>query len=161
MYFLLLLQIYPCWCYLWLHLWSRGHKCKQMCDTDVNCVDLISHYLLKHWRCTLENAHLGSNFMVLSSSFVLSGREYTVPSPLRRFLAETVDFFILFCVKATIVLWIMHLNGMRWFEKVFWTKIKYPSWIIPTLNSHRCTTILHIMSQLPQNIKWHACFKHW
>uniref|UniRef100_A0A8C2ALR4 Protein FAM8A1-like n=1 Tax=Cyprinus carpio TaxID=7962 RepID=A0A8C2ALR4_CYPCA len=40
-------------------------------------------------------------------------REYTIPSPLRRFLAETVDFFILFCVKATIVLWIMHLSGMR------------------------------------------------
>ncbi|XP_018934426.2 protein FAM8A1-like [Cyprinus carpio] len=42
-----------------------------------------------------------------------AGREYTIPSPLRRFLAETVDFFILFCVKATIVLWIMHLSGMR------------------------------------------------
>ncbi|XP_017276292.1 protein FAM8A1 [Kryptolebias marmoratus] len=41
------------------------------------------------------------------------GREYTLPSPLQRFLAETVDFFILFCVKATIVLWIMHLSGMK------------------------------------------------
>ncbi|CAK6949386.1 protein FAM8A1 [Scomber scombrus] len=41
------------------------------------------------------------------------GREYTIPSPLQRFLAETVDFFILFCVKATIVLWIMHLSGMK------------------------------------------------
>uniref|UniRef100_A0A672NGX7 Protein FAM8A1-like n=1 Tax=Sinocyclocheilus grahami TaxID=75366 RepID=A0A672NGX7_SINGR len=40
-------------------------------------------------------------------------REYTIPSPLRRFLAETVDFFILFCFKATIVLWIMHLSGMK------------------------------------------------
>ncbi|XP_056100986.1 protein FAM8A1, partial [Rhinichthys klamathensis goyatoka] len=40
-------------------------------------------------------------------------REYTIPSPLRRFLAETVDFFLLFCVKATIVLWIMHLSGMK------------------------------------------------
>uniref|UniRef100_A0A3B1J2N7 Family with sequence similarity 8 member A1 n=1 Tax=Astyanax mexicanus TaxID=7994 RepID=A0A3B1J2N7_ASTMX len=39
-------------------------------------------------------------------------REYTIPSPLHRFLAEMVDFFILFCVKATIVLWIMHLSGM-------------------------------------------------
>uniref|UniRef100_A0A4W5MLF3 RDD domain-containing protein n=1 Tax=Hucho hucho TaxID=62062 RepID=A0A4W5MLF3_9TELE len=29
------------------------------------------------------------------------------------FLAETVDFFILFCVKATIILWIMHLSGMK------------------------------------------------
>lgn len=42
-----------------------------------------------------------------------AGREYTIPSPLQRFLAETVDFFILFCVKATIVLWIMHLFGMK------------------------------------------------
>lgn len=41
------------------------------------------------------------------------GREYTVPSPLQRFMAETVDFFILFCVKATIVLCIMHLSGMK------------------------------------------------
>uniref|UniRef100_A0A671PCE0 Family with sequence similarity 8 member A1a n=1 Tax=Sinocyclocheilus anshuiensis TaxID=1608454 RepID=A0A671PCE0_9TELE len=51
-------------------------------------------------QCKLENVHLGSNFMVLTSSFVFSGREYTIPSPLRRFLA-------------TIVLWIMHLSGMR------------------------------------------------
>ncbi|XP_038581572.1 protein FAM8A1 [Micropterus salmoides] len=42
-----------------------------------------------------------------------AGQEYTIPSPLQRFLAETVDFFILFCVKATIVLWIMHLSGMK------------------------------------------------
>lgn len=42
-----------------------------------------------------------------------AGREYTIPSPLQRFLAETVDFFILFCVKATIVLCIMHLSGMK------------------------------------------------
>lgn len=41
------------------------------------------------------------------------GREYTIPSPLHRFLAEMVDFFILFCIKATIVLWIMHLSGMK------------------------------------------------
>ncbi|KAM9414503.1 protein FAM8A1-like isoform 2-T2 [Salvelinus alpinus] len=42
-----------------------------------------------------------------------TGLEYTIPSPLHRFLAETVDFFILFCVKATIILWIMHLSGMK------------------------------------------------
>ncbi|KAM6958986.1 protein FAM8A1 [Aplochiton taeniatus] len=42
-----------------------------------------------------------------------AGREYTIPSPLHRFLAETVDFFILFCVKATIVLWVMHMSGMK------------------------------------------------
>ncbi|XP_026155624.1 protein FAM8A1 [Mastacembelus armatus] len=42
-----------------------------------------------------------------------AGREYTIPSLLQRLLAETVDFFILFCVKATVVLWIMHLSGMK------------------------------------------------
>uniref|UniRef100_A0A672I5D9 Family with sequence similarity 8 member A1a n=1 Tax=Salarias fasciatus TaxID=181472 RepID=A0A672I5D9_SALFA len=49
---------------------------------------------------------------VPSCVFCSSGREYTIPSPLQRFLAETVDFCILFCVKVTIVLWIMHLSGM-------------------------------------------------
>ncbi|KAM9838477.1 protein FAM8A1 isoform 1-T3 [Aulostomus maculatus] len=42
-----------------------------------------------------------------------AGREYTIPSPVQRLLAETVDFFILFCVKATIVLGVMHLSGMK------------------------------------------------
>ncbi|CAG11137.1 unnamed protein product, partial [Tetraodon nigroviridis] len=42
-----------------------------------------------------------------------AGREYSLPSPLQRVLAETVDFFILFCVKATVVLWVMHLSGMK------------------------------------------------
>ncbi|KAG9275951.1 protein FAM8A1-like [Astyanax mexicanus] len=41
------------------------------------------------------------------------GREYFIPSPLQRFLAEMVDFFILFFIKATIVLSIIHLSGMR------------------------------------------------
>uniref|UniRef100_A0A3B1K8F9 Family with sequence similarity 8 member A1b n=1 Tax=Astyanax mexicanus TaxID=7994 RepID=A0A3B1K8F9_ASTMX len=40
-------------------------------------------------------------------------REYFIPSPLQRFLAEMVDFFILFFIKATIVLSIIHLSGMR------------------------------------------------
>lgn len=54
------------------------------------------------------------SFSVLVDALFLSpGQEYTIPSPLQRFLAETVDFFILFCVKATIVLWIMHLSGMK------------------------------------------------
>ncbi|XP_026862216.2 protein FAM8A1 isoform X1 [Electrophorus electricus] len=47
-----------------------------------------------------------------------AGREYNIPSPLHRFLAEMVDFFILFCVKATIVLWIMHLSGMKDISKI-------------------------------------------
>uniref|UniRef100_A0A8C6S4U0 Family with sequence similarity 8 member A1a n=1 Tax=Neogobius melanostomus TaxID=47308 RepID=A0A8C6S4U0_9GOBI len=41
------------------------------------------------------------------------GREYTVPPPHLRFMAEAVDFFILFSVKATIVLCIMHMSGMK------------------------------------------------
>ncbi|XP_064802737.1 protein FAM8A1-like [Oncorhynchus masou masou] len=41
------------------------------------------------------------------------GREYTIPSPLQRFMAEMVDFFILFFIKATIILSIMHLSGMK------------------------------------------------
>ncbi|KAK7147377.1 hypothetical protein R3I94_010027 [Phoxinus phoxinus] len=41
------------------------------------------------------------------------GREYYIPSPLQRFLAEMVDFFILFFIKATIILSIVHLSGMK------------------------------------------------
>ncbi|XP_051573853.1 protein FAM8A1-like [Myxocyprinus asiaticus] len=41
------------------------------------------------------------------------GREYAIPSPLQRFLAEMVDFFILFFIKATIILSIVHLSGMK------------------------------------------------
>lgn len=41
------------------------------------------------------------------------GREYSIPSPLQRFLAEMVDFFILFFIKASIIISIMHLSGMK------------------------------------------------
>ncbi|XP_071771981.1 protein FAM8A1 [Centroberyx gerrardi] len=41
------------------------------------------------------------------------GREYNIPSPLQRLLAEMVDFFILFFIKATIIISIMHLSGMK------------------------------------------------
>ncbi|XP_028836782.1 protein FAM8A1 [Denticeps clupeoides] len=41
------------------------------------------------------------------------GREYAIPSPIQRFMAEMVDFFILFFIKATIILSIMHLSGMK------------------------------------------------
>ncbi|KAM9806309.1 protein FAM8A1 [Syngnathus typhle] len=41
------------------------------------------------------------------------GREYTIPSPLQRLLAEVVDFFILFFIKATIIISIMHLSGIK------------------------------------------------
>ncbi|TRY84538.1 hypothetical protein DNTS_001296 [Danionella cerebrum] len=41
------------------------------------------------------------------------GREYYIPSPLQRFIAEMVDFFILFFIKATIIISIVHLSGMK------------------------------------------------
>ncbi|KAL4646950.1 protein FAM8A1 [Arapaima gigas] len=42
-----------------------------------------------------------------------AGREFSIPSPLQRFMAEMVDFFILFFIKATVILSIMHLSGMK------------------------------------------------
>ncbi|XP_074843758.1 protein FAM8A1 [Carettochelys insculpta] len=42
-----------------------------------------------------------------------AGREYIIPSLAHRFIAEMVDFFILFFIKAAIVLSIMHLNGIK------------------------------------------------
>nr|XP_042134745.1 protein FAM8A1 [Peromyscus maniculatus bairdii] len=42
-----------------------------------------------------------------------TGREYVIPSLAHRFMAEMVDFFILFFIKATIVLSIMHLSGIK------------------------------------------------
>ncbi|XP_040021330.2 protein FAM8A1 [Gasterosteus aculeatus] len=41
------------------------------------------------------------------------GREYIIPSPLQRLLAEIVDFFILFFIKATIIITIMHMSGIK------------------------------------------------
>ncbi|XP_028985956.3 protein FAM8A1-like [Betta splendens] len=41
------------------------------------------------------------------------GREYSIPSPLQRLLAEMVDFFILFFIKASIIICIMHLSGIK------------------------------------------------
>ncbi|KAM9782634.1 protein FAM8A1 [Neosynchiropus ocellatus] len=42
-----------------------------------------------------------------------AGREYGIPSPFQRLLAEMVDFFILFFIKATIIVSIMHLSGIK------------------------------------------------
>ncbi|XP_064017039.1 protein FAM8A1 [Pogoniulus pusillus] len=42
-----------------------------------------------------------------------AGREFMIPSLAHRFIAEMVDFFILFFIKATIVLSIMHLSGIK------------------------------------------------
>lgn len=54
------------------------------------------------------------NPVALNSGFLfLLGREYNIPSPLQRLLAETFDFFILFFIKATIIISIMHLSGIK------------------------------------------------
>lgn len=42
-----------------------------------------------------------------------TGREYIIPSPFQRLVAEIVDFFILFFIKSTIIISIMHLTGMK------------------------------------------------
>ncbi|XP_030067213.1 protein FAM8A1 [Microcaecilia unicolor] len=42
-----------------------------------------------------------------------AGREYFIPSLVQRFIAELVDFFILFFVKAAIILSIMHFSGIK------------------------------------------------
>ncbi|XP_041040108.1 protein FAM8A1b [Carcharodon carcharias] len=41
------------------------------------------------------------------------GREYTIPSLMQRFLAEMVDFLILFLLKAVVVLTVMHICGIK------------------------------------------------
>ncbi|XP_072365779.1 protein FAM8A1-like [Scyliorhinus torazame] len=41
------------------------------------------------------------------------GREYTIPSLMHRFLAEMVDFLILFLLKAVVVLTVMHICGIK------------------------------------------------
>ncbi|XP_010213843.1 PREDICTED: protein FAM8A1 [Tinamus guttatus] len=43
----------------------------------------------------------------------VAGREFVIPSLAHRFVAEMVDFFILFFIKAAIVLGIMHLSGIK------------------------------------------------
>ncbi|XP_056377214.1 protein FAM8A1 [Hyla sarda] len=42
-----------------------------------------------------------------------AGREYVIPSLAQRFRAEMVDFFILFFVKAAVILTIMHFSGIK------------------------------------------------
>ncbi|KAI1243064.1 Protein FAM8A1, partial [Lamprotornis superbus] len=42
-----------------------------------------------------------------------AGREFLIPSLAHRFIAEMVDFFILFFIKAIIILSIMHLSGIK------------------------------------------------
>lgn len=43
----------------------------------------------------------------------VAGREFLIPSLAHRFIAEMVDFFILFLIKATIILSFMHFSGIK------------------------------------------------
>ncbi|KAH0617911.1 hypothetical protein JD844_016652 [Phrynosoma platyrhinos] len=54
-----------------------------------------------------------NNLFCFCFFFSITGREYIIPSLAHRFIAEMVDFFILFFIKATIVLSIMHLSGIK------------------------------------------------
>ncbi|XP_043921200.1 protein FAM8A1 isoform X2 [Protopterus annectens] len=42
-----------------------------------------------------------------------AGREYFIPSLVHRFIAEIVDFFILFFIKAAVILSIMHISEIK------------------------------------------------
>ncbi|XP_075069212.1 protein FAM8A1 [Mixophyes fleayi] len=42
-----------------------------------------------------------------------AGREYIIPTLAQRFRAEMVDFFILFFIKAAVILSIMHFSGIK------------------------------------------------
>ncbi|XP_053323025.1 protein FAM8A1 [Spea bombifrons] len=42
-----------------------------------------------------------------------AGREYVIPTLAQRFRAEMVDFFILFFIKAAVILTIMHFSGIK------------------------------------------------
>lgn len=54
-----------------------------------------------------------AQYTVHNFSWFPTGQEYSIPSPFQRLLAETVDFFILFFIKATIIISIMHLSGIK------------------------------------------------
>lgn len=84
---------------------------------------------LEEWAVVLEwhiqRSHIGCNvwvccdimcctYLTLLCCCFSPGREYSIPSPLQRLLAEMVDFFILFFIKATIIISIMHLSGIKW-----------------------------------------------
>lgn len=74
----------------------------------VTFIYLYHSNLKDHTRYSLKNQNMPN-----SSCLFLLGREYNIPSPLQRLLAEMVDFFILFFIKATIILSVMQLSGIK------------------------------------------------
>uniref|UniRef100_A0A8C2WMF8 Family with sequence similarity 8 member A1a n=1 Tax=Cyclopterus lumpus TaxID=8103 RepID=A0A8C2WMF8_CYCLU len=83
------------------------------CGNKLICLE---SYQTLSMLCSPDKSHrltVAGFSVCLSFHLLHAGREYTIPSLLQRFLAEAVDFFILFSVRTTIVLWIMHLSGMK------------------------------------------------
>ncbi|XP_053570751.1 protein FAM8A1 isoform X2 [Bombina bombina] len=63
--------------------------------------------------------HTTSNIAANNTTAVATaaGREYVIPTLAQRFRAEMVDFFILFFIKAAVILSIMHFSGMKEISK--------------------------------------------
>ncbi|KAM4689517.1 protein FAM8A1 [Discoglossus pictus] len=54
-----------------------------------------------------------SNTASNNNNSTAAGREYVIPTLAQRFRAEMVDFFILFFIKAAVILSIMHFSGIK------------------------------------------------
>ncbi|XP_066435495.1 protein FAM8A1 [Eleutherodactylus coqui] len=54
-----------------------------------------------------------TNSAATTTALPAAGREYIIPSLAQRFRAEMVDFFILFFIKAAVILTIMHFSGIK------------------------------------------------
>uniref|UniRef100_H3DM20 Family with sequence similarity 8 member A1b n=1 Tax=Tetraodon nigroviridis TaxID=99883 RepID=H3DM20_TETNG len=68
---------------------------------------------LQAWMWQYYTGHVNWQLPPENANARRQGREYNIPSPLQRLLAEMVDFFILFFIKATIIISIMHLSGIK------------------------------------------------
>ncbi|XP_009999293.1 PREDICTED: protein FAM8A1 [Chaetura pelagica] len=67
----------------------------------------------RHVSLTLVPGKIMERLVLSELAWQVQGREFIIPSLAHRFIAEMVDFFILFFIKATIVLSIMHLSGIK------------------------------------------------
>ncbi|XP_063307760.1 protein FAM8A1 [Pelobates fuscus] len=54
-----------------------------------------------------------TNQITTGTTSTAAGREYIIPTLAQRFRAEMVDFFILFFIKAAVILSIMHFSGIK------------------------------------------------
>lgn len=112
--------------WMWRYYWSCANCMfisaplfppPQCCSQTSRTVSSSSPYDIAAWHYQTSNTDTSSadqtSILEERGPAAQAPAEYSIPSLLRRFLAETVDFFILFCVKATIVLFIMHLSGIK------------------------------------------------